>query len=109
MKTQSHRRGALDNVGHLHWSILGGLLTVRMPWSDLLNSDGRLDLPRVWRTLREFECELADTDKSASTVLPTANARFVTVDNGPFEAELAERLTAYKSRIRADRTESSDA
>lgn len=101
MKTQFHRRAASGNNGYLHWSMLNGLFTMQIPWSDVLSSDGRLDLDDVWGKLRELEAKLlARGEGDELPPLPTPNARVVRVDSEAFNNELASRLTAYKNMLR---------
>jgi hypothetical protein len=103
VKVTNHRRAARGS-SYLCWSLLDGMATMRIPWSDIL-PDGRLDAELVNR-LRAFERQVAELRQGDDwPPLPTANAKIHRIDNSVFERDLTVRLESYRNSLRFQEVE----
>ena len=98
----NHRRAAgHGRQGGFTWTSLGGQTRIFVPWRDML-SDGRptdAQFAAVRDALYAYDRKLEDPDDVSVPPLPTPHAEVVVIDDEEFEAELAVRLVAHKSRM----------
>ena len=97
MGSQQYHRRLARGAGYMCWSIPGLAGTLRVPWSNILETG---NLSTVLDRLRRFEADVADLEENATwPPLPMPNAQIIYMDNAAFEEGLADRLIVYKERI----------